>query len=233
LSAARGDVHVVAGVVRDLAGAVLIAQRPAGRHLAGGWEFPGGKLLPNESRIDGLAREVFEELGIRVTAARPLIRVRHDYPDLSILLDVWMITAYEGSPRGLDGQRLRWCGGESLAQVELLPADRPVVVALRLPERIMQASSPVYDIVEPGLIGGPGPAGERGSIGKLRGAWCEGLTDAARATAAGAAFLVLRHTMLAADLAALCESVNVPVFARGVGLDEAWALGATGINAMQ
>jgi 8-oxo-dGTP diphosphatase len=127
----HADVHVVAGVVRDEAGRVLIAQRPPGRHLAGGWEFPGGKLLPGESPIDGLARELHEELGIRMMAAHPFMQLRHQYPDRGILLDVWMVTAYEGIPCGLDGQSLRWCGGDELAQANLLPADQPVVVALR------------------------------------------------------------------------------------------------------
>ena len=64
----RPVVHVVAGAVMDAAGRVLIAQRPAGKHLAGGWEFPGGKLEPREGRAAGLARELREELGITIAA---------------------------------------------------------------------------------------------------------------------------------------------------------------------
>jgi 8-oxo-dGTP diphosphatase len=114
-----------------MAGRVLIAQRPAGRHLAGGWEFPGGKLNPGEARIEGLARELHEELGIMMIAAHPFMQLRHQYPDRGILLDVWLVTAYEGTPCALDGQILRWCAGDELAQADLLPADQPVVAALR------------------------------------------------------------------------------------------------------
>jgi len=65
---ARPFIHVVAAAVIDAAGRVLIAQRPAGKHLAGGWEFPGGKLEPGEERLSGLARELREELGITMAA---------------------------------------------------------------------------------------------------------------------------------------------------------------------
>ncbi len=76
----RAVIHVVAGALLDEKGRVLIAQRPPGKHLAGGWEFPGGKLEPGEDRRAGLARELREELGIAIATPRPLIRVRHSYP---------------------------------------------------------------------------------------------------------------------------------------------------------
>ncbi len=128
-------VHVVAGVLRDAQHRVLLAQRPPGKHLAGGWEFPGGKLEPGETRIDALIRELREELGISVTAAHPLMQVQHAYPQRDILLDVWIVRHYDGSPAALDGQILRWCPQEELAQAGLLPADAPIVAALLLPER--------------------------------------------------------------------------------------------------
>ena len=86
--ATRPAIHVVAAAVIDAAGRVLIAQRPEGKHLAGGWEFPGGKLEPGEERAAGLARELREELGITIETPRPLIRVRHAYPAREVLLDV-------------------------------------------------------------------------------------------------------------------------------------------------
>jgi 8-oxo-dGTP diphosphatase len=132
LSDARAPraVHVVAGVVCDADGRVLLAQRPAGKHLAGGWEFPGGKLEPGEARFAGLQRELREELGIEVLAARPLLRLTHSYPEREIDLDVWLISDWSGEPRGLDGQPLRWCERDELVHAELLPADLPVVAAL-------------------------------------------------------------------------------------------------------
>jgi 8-oxo-dGTP diphosphatase len=123
-------IHVVAGVLTDDAGSVLLAQRPELTHLAGGWEFPGGKLEAGETRFDGLSRELREEIGIALLEARPLICVRHTYPDRRILLDVWLVTAYDGTPQGLDGQALHWCPRAELRAAPLLPADGPVVEAL-------------------------------------------------------------------------------------------------------
>jgi 8-oxo-dGTP diphosphatase len=124
-------IHVVAGAVLDTAGRVLIAQRPAGKLLAGGWEFPGGKLEPGEDRAAGLARELREELGIEIRDAEPLATITHGYAHGEVYIDLWVITAYEGEPRGLDGQALRWCTDEELAAADLLPADRPLVAAIR------------------------------------------------------------------------------------------------------
>jgi mutator protein MutT len=214
--------HVVAGVLRDASGRVLVAERPVGRHLAGGWEFPGGKLGADEPRRAGLARELREEIGIRVEAARPLMQIRHHYPDRSILLDVWLVTRYEGIPASLDGQRLRWCGDGDLGNAGLLPADQPVVAALRLPERLTAIHSAVHEVHRPWSGGG--------ASGRLQGAWCAGDIEARAAAGAGAEFLAMGCRLPASALAALCGSVNVPVFARGIGLEEAWESGATGVN---
>ncbi len=120
---------VAAAIIRR-DGQVLIAQRPPGKHLAGGWEFPGGKLEPQESRAAGLARELREELGIEIQDPTPLMSIRHEYPYGEVLLDMWVVRRYEGEPEGRDGQALRWCSVQELATVELLPADRPIVEAL-------------------------------------------------------------------------------------------------------
>lgn len=127
------EVHVIAGALFDASGRVLIAQRPRGRHMAGRWEFPGGKLEPGEERLEGLKRELAEELGVKVRAARPLIRLHHIYPERRVLLDVWRIHEYAGVPAGLDGQALAWVKPDELPGHELLEADRAIVTALRLP----------------------------------------------------------------------------------------------------
>ena len=128
----RPTLHVVAGVLTDAAGRVLIAQRPPGKHLAGGWEFPGGKRDEGESRESALRREFAEELGVEVRAARPLIRYAHDYPERRVELDVWWITDHAGEPHGLEGQAIDWCAPEGLMAHDLLPADKPIVTALTL-----------------------------------------------------------------------------------------------------
>ena len=121
---------VVAAALYDVAGRVLIAQRPAGKHLAGRWEFPGGKVSPGESEAAALMRELREELGIEVHASHPLMRLRHSYPDRSVELSMWIVERFAGTPRGLDGQELRWVAPADLGQQELLEADRPFVEAL-------------------------------------------------------------------------------------------------------
>jgi len=217
----RPLVHVVAGVVIDATDRVLIAQRPRGKHLAGGWEFPGGKLEPGEERLAGLARELREELGITLATPRPLIRVRHTYPTREVLLDVWVVKRYSGEPRGLDGQALRWCAQDELAAANLLPADKPIVAALRLPERLTEASSPDYSI---------GAGAQVARDARLRGVLCASAAEALVAAGAGADFLVMRVALGDGELAALCGSVPLPVYVRGVGLERAWELGASGLT---
>jgi 8-oxo-dGTP diphosphatase len=128
-------IHVVAAVLEDPHGRVLVAQRPEGKSLAGSWEFPGGKLHAGESRLAGLARELDEELGIQVeqARARPLIRYVHRYPDLEVELDVWRVEAWAGELHGREGQALDWRLPETLLANGLLPADAVVLKALNLP----------------------------------------------------------------------------------------------------
>ena len=217
-------VHVVAGVLSDSRGRILLAQRPRDKHLAGGWEFPGGKLKADESRLAGLTRELQEELGVVLHAAHPLVRLTHAYPDRLIDLDVWVVTGFQGEPRSLDAQRLRWCERDALSHADLLPADLPVVTALLLPERIVASSGPGYRIVAKGALG------RRREETGLIGAFCDGLTDAIDTAAGGADFLVLRQRLDTAQMTGLCAGVNVPVYAHDVGLPEAWMMGASGVS---
>jgi mutator protein MutT len=230
-------IHVVAAAVIDEGGRVLIAQRPEGKHLAGGWEFPGGKLEPGEARAAGLARELGEELGIAIRNPRPLIRVRHTYPQGEVLIDMWVVKSYSGSPRGLDGQALKWLSQEELEEAELLPADGPIVRALRLPERLTHLSTADYKVVESTFprkrlaADGDAPVdGDANERSKLVGMFCKDAEEAVDATGAGTDFLVLRNVLGGGELVALCDSVPVPVFARGIGLEAAWALGVSGCN---
>ena len=122
---------MVAGALFDSAGRVLIAQRPAGKHMAGGWEFPGGKREPGEQPRDTLVRELREELGIEVHDAAPLIAYEHQYPHRRVLLDPWVVVRYSGEPQPLDAPVLRWAAIEDLQRVGLLEADLPMIPALR------------------------------------------------------------------------------------------------------
>ena len=235
-------IHVAAAVLFDGRSRVLIAQRPAGKHLAGSWEFPGGKVERGETRTAALARELKEELGVVIEHPRPLLRLRHAYPYGEVLLDVWVVRRYRGEPRGLDGQALRWCRRADLGSAELLPADRPIVAALRLPERLRRGASPFYEILTCDDIERAVRARRHGAAGdslaasskrRVEGALCRQSQEARLAAAVGADFLVMREALPHDELAALCAGVDVPVFARGLALERAWTLGATGVNSLE
>lgn len=127
--------HVMAAVMLDALGRVLLAQRPAGKHLAGMWEFPGGKVEPGETPMAALARELREELGVTLLRGEPLIRVPIHYPERELLLDAWQTGQWEGEPQSLEGQALQWLPPEQIDPAILAPADRAIVQALRLPPR--------------------------------------------------------------------------------------------------
>jgi 8-oxo-dGTP diphosphatase len=123
----KPTIRVVAAVLHDSAGRVLLSQRPAGKALAGLWEFPGGKLEPGEAAEAALRRELFEELGIRVGSCRPLLQLQHEYPERHVELLVWLVGHYDGEARGLEGQALRWVSVQELPALDLLPADLPII----------------------------------------------------------------------------------------------------------
>lgn len=128
--------EVVAGVLRDAGGRVLLAQRGHGRDLAGLWEFPGGKREPGETPQQALCRELHEELGVTVDAAalRPLIAVAQATASRRLRLDVHDVTAFAGMPQGREGQALVWVAVSELARFAMPPADLPVAAALRDPD---------------------------------------------------------------------------------------------------
>jgi len=127
--------HVMAAVMIDARGRVLLAQRPPGKHLAGMWEFPGGKLEPGETPMAALARELHEEIGVTLLHAEPLIRVPCHYPDRELVLDTWQTAHWEGEPQSLEGQALRWLPPEQVDPTMLARGDRAILQALRLPSR--------------------------------------------------------------------------------------------------
>jgi len=130
-------IHVMAGVIVDLSGRILIARRPDSAHQGGLWEFPGGKLELGEERLEGLHRELQEELGIVVMDAHPLIDIRHDYADKSIRLDVWKVTRFSGEAHGAEGQPVRWVEPHDLTNYDFPAANRPIVNAARLPDHYL------------------------------------------------------------------------------------------------
>jgi 8-oxo-dGTP diphosphatase len=131
-------VHVVAGILRDAGGRVLIAQRPHGKHLAGGWEFPGGKLQAGESAEDALVRELREELGVEISGLERFITIDHEYADRRVVMQTFIVRQCSGEPHGREGQAIRWCPLAELAGAGILPADMPIIAALAAAGESMQ-----------------------------------------------------------------------------------------------
>jgi len=125
----RDPILVTAGVViRDRR--VLVARRKAGSHLAGLWEFPGGKLEPGESPEECLARELREELGVSVRVGRILETIYHRYPEKNVLLLFYACELLDGEPRALDVAEVAWVPRAELPDLDWVPAD--VTFATRL-----------------------------------------------------------------------------------------------------
>ena len=123
--------RVAVGVITNAAGEVLVARRHDHLHQGGLWEFPGGKMADGESVRQALARELREELDIRVERAAPLLAVEHDYPDRSVRLEVWHVLAFSGTPHGREGQPLRWLPAAALDPAEFPAANAPIIAAVQ------------------------------------------------------------------------------------------------------
>lgn len=196
-------IHVAAAVLRDRRQRILLARRGDGRHFAGAWEFPGGKLESGEDPPQALARELHEELGLSADPGgmRPLIAVPCDYGGKPILLDVYEVRRWRGPLENREGQALAWVQTEHLHEYHMPPADRPVVAALRQP-----AQYPIS------------PAPAAGEAGHAR--WLRGL-DAL--LAAGARCVQLRApglasaplSLLAARAVARCREAGAHLLLNG------------------
>jgi 8-oxo-dGTP diphosphatase len=133
--AGPATVLVVAGALCDARGRVLIAQRPSPKHMAGRWEFPGGKVDAAEAEAPALIRELREELGVEARDPQFCLRLTHAYPDRTVELSFWIVRDFSGEPRGLDGQALKWVPAADLAREDILEADGPFIEAL---QRLLQ-----------------------------------------------------------------------------------------------
>ena len=108
-------IHVVAAVIVSAdQQQIFISRRADHLHQGGFWEFPGGKVEADESPESALARELFEELDIRVETAQPYMQVEHDYPDKQVFLDIWQVDSFTGTARGKEGQECRWVSLQEL-----------------------------------------------------------------------------------------------------------------------
>ena len=136
--------HVAAGVLFNDQSHVLIGQRAPGSHMGGSWEFPGGKIEAGETSLEGLVRELQEELAIQALYVRHLLYFSHHYPDRTVHLHVWLVLNWEGNPKGVEGQPLRWVPTDMLLEQGLLPADTKIVTSLQKHTAIDQPEWQVF-----------------------------------------------------------------------------------------
>jgi len=130
----RERVKIVLGVVyNDKRDRVFIAKRSQNSHLGGAWEFPGGKIKANESEVQALKRELFEEINIRIKGFSPLMSFNYDYPDRSLKFSVWNIHEWYGDIKGCEGQEVNWCALPSLTKIDFPPSNKGIITACTLP----------------------------------------------------------------------------------------------------
>jgi 8-oxo-dGTP diphosphatase len=125
------SIHVVAGVIFNSENKILIAKRPSHKHQGGLWEFPGGKVMPGESQLNALTRELLEELDIAIDQAEKFMQIQHDYADLSVTIDVWKVTSFSGEAQGKEGQEIKWVSNSELAQYEFPAANSAIIQKLK------------------------------------------------------------------------------------------------------
>jgi 8-oxo-dGTP diphosphatase len=131
--AARRLILVAACALIDVDDRVLLARRPAGKPMAGLWEFPGGKVEAGETPEATVIRELHEELGVDTVTSclAPLTFASHAYADFHLLMPLFVCRVWQGEPRAREGQALRWVRPARMTELPMPPADTPLVVFLR------------------------------------------------------------------------------------------------------
>ena len=125
------SIHVAVGVIVNDRDEVLVAYRPKNKDQGGLWEFPGGKKEKNETIESALEREFLEEIGIQLESYFPILKIKHDYKEYSVILDVWMITGYSKIPMGAEGQALEWRHVQSLNFKDFPEANKGIIRFLK------------------------------------------------------------------------------------------------------
>jgi 8-oxo-dGTP diphosphatase len=126
-------IHVAVAVIFDsIKNEILIAKRHKNKHQGGKWEFPGGKVEVDEPVTVALVREIKEELAIEIdiSETHKLDDVRFSYDDIDVWLDVWWVSAFEGEPKGAEGQIIKWASIEELKTIDFPEANQQILTAI-------------------------------------------------------------------------------------------------------
>jgi len=123
-------INVAAAVIIDAMDRTLLSLRLPDSHQGGKWEFPGGKFEPGETATEALARELLEELGIKLQQTEPFIELQYSYPEKTVNLHVLRVTEYTGTPEGLEGQQVEWVHADKLIGLQFPDANYPILKKL-------------------------------------------------------------------------------------------------------
>jgi 8-oxo-dGTP diphosphatase len=141
-------IEVAAAVIQRRDGAILLAQRPAGKVYAGYWEFPGGKIEPGEAPPAALARELHEELGIEIGEPYPWVTRVYTYPHGTVRLRFFRIHDWNGEPHPREDQAIAWQQPGATMAAPMLPANAPVLHALSLPTEYAVTHAAHFGVAE-------------------------------------------------------------------------------------
>lgn len=125
------NVEIAVGIIRSHDGKIFITQRGESSHLAGFWEFPGGKIELNETPFQALQREIAEEVDIHIREATFLKTIEHEYSDYFITIHTYLIEEWDGEPFAAEGQPSRWIDEEDLNADEFPDANRSIIEMLK------------------------------------------------------------------------------------------------------
>ncbi|WP_412486653.1 8-oxo-dGTP diphosphatase MutT [Shewanella chilikensis] len=119
-------VHVAVGIIKS-GKQILLAKRHGHLHQGGKWEFPGGKVEMGETVTQALARELAEEVGLNIAGSTPFMLLSYDYPDKQVLLDIHLVTEFNGTAYGVEGQQVEWVHLEQLPEYTFPDANQPIL----------------------------------------------------------------------------------------------------------
>ena len=109
----------------------MLSLRLQGAHQGGKWEFPGGKIESHETAHQALERELKEELNISISDAAKYLQIEHEYPEKKVILEVYRVTSFTGTPTGMEGQDVRWFSLEEMMKLEFPDANYPILEQIR------------------------------------------------------------------------------------------------------